>query len=250
MNDTKPLIRARWTAVLPALALINIAVILLAIVARFALNVAPLSAFQFFFLGAQAGLGLGAAGVIMLLVGLVMKDTTVSKNGAATIVLGVLPLASAFALVGSARFSSPMIHDISTDLDDPPQFVAARSLRGPTENTLDHGGAELAAIQRQAYPDIAPIRSELNPEAAHARALAVIETLGWSLSEADPLAGRIEATETSTLYGFVDDVVIRIAPDGSGSRIDVRSVSRVGLGDVGANALRIRRFASAFSKPG
>jgi uncharacterized protein (DUF1499 family) len=61
----------------------------------------------------------------------------------------------------------------------------------------------------------------------------------------DPAAGRIEANETTRWFRFTDDVVIRVAPDGAGSRVDVRSVSRVGRSDFGVNAGRIRAYTAA-----
>jgi uncharacterized protein (DUF1499 family) len=74
------------------------------------------------------------------------------------------------------------------------------------------------------------------------RALDAARSLGWEVVASDAATGRIEATATSRWFGFKDDVVVRIRPEGAGSRVDVRSMSRVGVGDLGANAERVREF--------
>ena len=137
------------------------------------------------------------------------------------------------------------IHDITTDTAAPPQFVAVVPLNTPGRTVYE--GEAIASQQRAAYPDLQPVSLAMPPAAAFARALEVVEEMGWELVEADPAAGRIEATDTTFWFGFKDDVVIRVAADGDGSRIDVRSLSRVGGGDVGANANRIRRYVAALT---
>jgi uncharacterized protein (DUF1499 family) len=72
--------------------------------------------------------------------------------------------------------------------------------------------------------------------------MEVATALGWEIVAASEDDGRFEATDTTFWFGFKDDVVVRIRPEGDGSRIDLRSVSRVGVGDLGANAARIKRF--------
>jgi uncharacterized protein (DUF1499 family) len=136
----------------------------------------------------------------------------------------------------------PPIHDISTDTDDPPRFVAVLPLRRDAANPADYGGPEVARQQKRAYPDIVPLMLKAPPPAVFETAVNAARSLGWSVAAAVPAEGRIEATDTTFWFGFKDDVVIRIRPADGGSRIDVRSVSRVGRGDVGANARRIRHF--------
>jgi uncharacterized protein (DUF1499 family) len=141
----------------------------------------------------------------------------------------------------------PPIHDISTDLEHPPGFVAVLPLRSNAPNPSEYGGPEVAAAQRQGYPDIQPLLLAVPPSVAFARALAAAEGMGWALVAADSSAGRIEATATTAWFGFKDDVVIRVTPAPEGSRIDVRSVSRVGKSDVGTNAARIRAYLAKVS---
>ena len=136
----------------------------------------------------------------------------------------------------------PRIHDISTDTVNPPLFVAVLPLRKGAENVASYGGKEIAVLQQKGYPDIKPLELAVPPQVAFARALDTAERMGWAMVASDPAAGRIEATDTTLWYGFKDDIVIRVTPSGSGSRIDVRSVSRVGRSDVGTNAQRIRKY--------
>ncbi|HEY3488611.1 MAG TPA: DUF1499 domain-containing protein [Candidatus Deferrimicrobiaceae bacterium] len=142
----------------------------------------------------------------------------------------------------------PMIHDITTDPSDPPAFVALLPERNGSFNGAEYGGAVVAEKQRKAYPDIVPIESSLPPAESFERALDVARGMGWAIAGADPAAGRIEATDRTRWLKLKDDVVIRIRPEESGSsRVDVRSVSRIGLSDLGRNAARIREFSSRYA---
>ncbi|HEY5292558.1 MAG TPA: DUF1499 domain-containing protein [Burkholderiales bacterium] len=140
----------------------------------------------------------------------------------------------------------PRIHDISTDTDKPPVYVAVLPLRKGAENPTDYS-AEVAAQQKKAYPDIAPALLDLPPGQAFARAERAARAMGWEIVAAAPGDLRIEATDTTLLFGFKDDIVIRIAAAGNGSRVDVRSLSRVGKSDFGVNAKRIRKFMQQLS---
>ena len=141
--------------------------------------------------------------------------------------------------------SLPGIHNISTDPDDPPEFDAIVALRGAGTNALEYNAAD-AAAQAEGYPDLAPLRTASSPQASVERAAAVARQLGWEVVNEDAVKGIVEATETTFWFGFKDDVVIRVRADGDGSKIDLRSVSRVGQGDLGANARRIALFVERF----
>jgi uncharacterized protein (DUF1499 family) len=108
-----------------------------------------------------------------------------------------------------------------------------------------YGGEKIALQQRGAYPDLQPMILKVAPPEAFDRALAAVREMGWELVAADAAAGRIEATDTTFWFGFKDDVVIRVRPADGGSRVDVRSLSRVGGGDAGTNAKRIRAYLDA-----
>ncbi len=136
----------------------------------------------------------------------------------------------------------PPIHDISTDAVNPPQFVKIMPLRWNAENGARYGGPVVAAEQHAYYPDIKPVILPIAASTAFDYALRTAKDGGWRIVDADPSAGRIEAVATTFWFGFKDDVAVRVTPAPSGSRVDVRSVSRVGLSDVGTNANRIRSF--------
>lgn len=138
--------------------------------------------------------------------------------------------------------SVPPIHDITTDTERPPAFVAVLPLRADAPNSAEYEGVEIAAQQRAAYPDIKPLVVQVPPDSAFHVARRAIGDMGWDFVAADTTARRIEATATTRWFGFKDDVVVRVQPAMNGSRIDVRSVSRVGKSDVGANAARIRAY--------
>lgn len=161
--------------------------------------------------------------------------------GTAGLVLGLGAAWVPWSWVQTAR-SVPPIHDISTDTEDPPQFVAVLPLRKDAPNPAEHGGPELAARQRAGYPDLAPKLLPVPPDIAFKHALEVAQDMGWDIVDANPEEKRIEAVDTTFWFGFKDDVVVRITPVEGGSRVDVRSVSRVGRSDVGTNAGRIRKF--------
>jgi len=140
---------------------------------------------------------------------------------------------------------APRIHDISTDTTDPPQFVAILPQRIGATNPVEYGGADIAAQQHRAYTDISTLLLPGAPAVVFEQALAAAKGQGWDIVAADPGELRIEATDTTFWFGFKDDIVIRIRAsdaDASGSRVDIRSLSRVGLSDVGTNAQRIRTF--------
>lgn len=184
----------------------------------------------------------GAAGAVVALVALIAGG----RRGLAALalVLGLAAVVPPVLLQRSAR-AKPPIHDISTDTDDPPPFVAVAPLRRDASNPTAYGGPEIAAQQKKAYPDIVPAVLPVPPAQAFERALQAAKAQGFEIVAAVPAEGRIEATDTTRWFGFKDDVVVRVRPEGSGSRVDVRSVSRVGRGDVGANARRIRAFLGA-----
>lgn len=144
--------------------------------------------------------------------------------------------------------SVPVIHDITTDTFDPPLFVALLEERKKAPNGAAYGGPTVAAQQQRGYPDIKSLVLKAEPKDVMQRAIDAARKLDWEIVSSDAPTGRIEATATTTWFGFKDDVVVRVRPEsGGGSRVDVRSVSRVGGSDLGANAKRIREFLSRLS---
>jgi uncharacterized protein (DUF1499 family) len=147
------------------------------------------------------------------------------------------------AFLGVRASRLPAISDIATDTANPPRFEVLARQRPP--DRIDYPGATVAAQQRAGYPDIAPLELEVPARMAYEAAFAVVTKRKWAISDArvPTLARRegiIEATARTPIMGFRDDIVIRILPMGQGTRIDVRSASRVLTHDLGANAARIR----------
>ncbi|MBW3534672.1 MAG: DUF1499 domain-containing protein [Gemmatimonadetes bacterium] len=193
--------------------------------------------------------GLGAA--VVGLAGLGHTRPGGTYRGFSVALMAVLLGLGTFAvpyMVSRQAASAPPIHDISTDLDDPPRFEAVLPLRADAPNPPEHGGPEVAAQQAEAYPDIQPMPLDVAPAEAFDRALEAARAQGWEIVAADPEAGRIEATATTFWFGFEDDVVVRVRPADTGSVVDVRSVSRVGRGDAGKNADRIREYLDALQE--
>jgi len=155
--------------------------------------------------------------------------------------IALAPAVHVASLVMKAR-SLPRIHDISTDLEDPPAFLSQAIREAPRQNSLAFDAEATAAAQREAYPGVAPLISERGCDALFAEAYNLAVEKGWDIAEADPDAAYVEATATTFWFGFRDDVVIRLQPRDGGCRVDMRSISRVGLSDVGANAARIEAF--------
>src|SRR5689334_3033025 len=193
----------------------------------------------------------GVAIIVVAVAGLILG--LLARTGRSLLVsLVTLVLLAAVAAVpvGALRSAGrvPPIHDITTDLDDPPRFVAVLPLRQGAPNTAEYAGAALAAQQRAGYPGLAPARFAAPRDQVFARAVEVARGLGWQIVAAVPAEGRLEATDRTRWFGFRDDVVVRVAAEGTGTRVDVRSVSRVGRSDLGTNARRIRRFEEALER--
>jgi uncharacterized protein (DUF1499 family) len=182
------------------------------------------------------------------------------RSALVALAIPIAGLGYGFYMMSQAR-SIPPIHDVSTDLENPPTFSQAvldQRARVKGGNVIEPdarlpddprfgpmAGRSIADIQGQAYADIKPIALTVPPQRAYDMALEAARAQGWRVSAEDRAAGRIEATAQSFWYGFIDDIVIRVTPSGEGSVVDVRSVSRVGLSDLGANAKRIRAFRDA-----
>ena len=136
----------------------------------------------------------------------------------------------------------PKIHDITTDTRNPPAFQALLPLRKGAQNPPAYEGARIARLQKKAYPDVRSFTFRASKEEVFRRALDAARAMGWHVVSLKPAAGRIEAYDATFWYGFIDDIVIRLTSNSGKTRLDIRSKSRVGVGDIGANARRIRGF--------
>ena len=189
--------------------------------------------------GVYAAMGAGALAVLWLIFAFIGRSS--SGLGSVIVALVLAGLAAYFPLSWRATAKElPPIHDITTDTANPPVFVALKPAREASDNGLDYKTSP--AAQQQAYADIQTLVTDVPIADMFARAEKVARDMGWEVVAAVPEEGRIEATDTTKWWGFKDDVVIRITTDGTATRVDVRSMSRVGKSDMGKNAARIREF--------
>lgn len=178
--------------------------------------------------------------------------------------LAMLAILSAGVAFGSSMIplkmralvaSNPFIHDITTDFENPPQIIAAAD--APRSNPPEYLGDDpaprseftVAESQRDAFPDIGPIRTPLSVEDAASRARTILNDMGMEILFDGPIENngwRIEAAYTSRWFRFIDDFVVRVTPDENGAVVNIRSKSRVGGSDLGANAARVREFIERF----
>jgi uncharacterized protein (DUF1499 family) len=176
------------------------------------------------------------SGLVSYTVGILMLPAA-GVLGLSGAILGVI------ALSRRARVARPLfalVLGVSVAAIPAAAYLRARSV--PPINDISTDPNEQSDAQRRAYPDIRPLRLAVAPNIAFERAKGAMEEAGWQIVREDPSAGRIEALATTFWFGFKDDVVVRITADGAGSRVDVRSKSRVGRSDLGTNAQRIRAY--------
>jgi uncharacterized protein (DUF1499 family) len=200
------------------------------------------------FLAMRIALIVGAVAIILALIQVIFMRKTISWP-----VTGIAVLCAAVAIfmplsmMNKAK-SVPPIHDITTDLVNPPKFVAILPLRADAPNPAEYQGEEVASQQREAYPELQTQKYQQTAEQVFAAALAAVRSMGLEVVSSDKTLGLIEAYDTTTFFGFVDDVVIRIQSDGQMTMLDARSKSRVGMSDIGKNAERLNTLISGIAK--
>ena len=213
---------------------------------------------RFGMVGVMPGIWLAMAGgalaLAALLVGVVavigilrVPGQPALGSAVVAVVIGAALSAQLYGWFDQAR-SVPPIHDISTDLEDPPTFSAIAPLRADAPNPAAWAGEENAEQQRRAYPDLDTLVVEAPPAEVVRQAAEIARALGWEVVAAQPDAGRLEAVDTTFWFGFRDDIVLRARPGSRGTEVDVRSKSRVGRSDLGTNAARIREFLAALEE--
>ena len=202
--------------------------------------VRPLAGFAMFAVGGLVAIVTGLLSLVQA-----ARGRGVTIGGALAVVAGL----AFFSIAGQGR-GYPRINDFTTDPTNPPYFRFADSLPPNAGRDLRYP-PEFAAVQRECCADLAPTHLNEGPPQAYERALRVARGMpSWTITKADPEVMVIEAVSTSRLFRFQDDIVIRISPDGAGSRVDMRSKSRDGKGDMGANANRIRTYSHALTSAG
>jgi uncharacterized protein (DUF1499 family) len=206
----------------------------------------PFTGFRLFLLGLATAIVAGLLGVGALYT----TRPAANRSGRNLAYLGIAASLVAFAVVGIAngpRGDTPGINDISTDLTNPPAFPNDPSGRGRDMTYPAGFAAQIKATP--SYQDLQPIRVPRPPAEVLREAEQAARSLDWDDVATDANAGIVTGSETTKLFRFVDDVVVRVRDDGTGgSVVDVRSKSRDGVGDIGANAARIRRFYAVLPK--
>lgn len=197
-------------------------------------------AFTLLTYGAYASIGLAVIGLVSI--------WFLRKKRAKAVVLAVLAVLLTGTVAVTALYwqqraqSVPPIHDISTDLENPPEFSAIVRLRADAPNPPEYAGQETADAQRESYPEVKPVILQDNLQDVMDAAVMLITDREWKLVVINRNQGRIEATEKLAWFGFKDDVVIRFTETMEGTQVDMRSKSRIGRSDVGVNARRIEDF--------
>lgn len=198
----------------------------------------PMPAFMLWLASVLPGLAGLATGVLALVL---RRGTPMTNLGA--IALSLLPVILLGSIILSGR-RTPRINDVSTDLEDPPAFVQAKEIPANRGRSLAYPDSFKPKV-RAGYPDLAPVMRDEAPAALLQRAVAAAKELGWTVTALEPDAGRFEAVVRSRLWQFEDDVVVRVRETQPGkTRLDIRSKSRDGKNDFGANAARIRALAA------
>ena len=185
-------------------------------------------------------------GVLAFIIHVVRKETAHAVLGGVATLVGVICLVPMILSTLNPPVRGAPINDITTDTSNPPAFLVLDDTREGARTSLVYGGQEVAQTQAAAYPDIAPLETDLSADAAYARALELGQDMGWEIIASDDQARRFEATARTSVFYFADDVVVVVSDQENGSRVDMRSISRVGRSDQGVNAARIRKFQQQF----
>ena len=196
------------------------------------------TAFTAFKFGVFAGMD----ALILLVLQIIFKRKTVTFGSTImALLLSTIAIAIPLSMLNKGK-SVPPIHDISTDLVNPPEFVAIAPLRADAPNPVEYAGVEVATQQRAAYPELQTLHYPQSKSELVEATKQVIDNLGWQLVNIDANQGIVEATDRTMWFGFKDDVIVRITDNGSERLVDIRSKSRVGGSDLGKNAERIHKL--------
>ena len=194
------------------------------------------------FTGFKFGVFAGIATLILLVLQILFKRKTVTFGSTImALLLSTIAITIPLSMLNKGK-SVPPIHDISTDLVNPPEFVAIAPLRADAPNPVGYAGVEVATQQRAAYPELQTLNYPQSKSELVEATKQAIDNSGWQLVNIDANQGIVEATDRTMWFGFKDDVIVRITDKGSERLVDIRSKSRVGGSDLGKNAERIHDF--------
>ena len=229
-------------------------IIALASIVGFLMVVLPGPLYQFAgvslgtaFTSLRFGVYVGGAALILIVLNVLLNRKNIQWGS--TLIYAVLALVAVAMPVSMMSKAStvPPIHDITTDVTNPPAFVAVAPLREGAPNPITYEGGEVTKQQLEAYPEIKTQLIPQNLETVLSAAEKAIVALGWERAQG-ALPNTLEATDTTLWFGFKDDVVIRLTPKNNNTLVDMRSKSRVGKSDLGKNAQRINAFFDELRK--
>jgi len=202
------------------------------------------------------------AGAVLAVVAIVLRRRGGGRIGATNLLAILVGLGFSYYLYGMYRtaYAVPPIHDVTTNLDDYPRFYRLRVRDDNLASVPSDRRPDLAALSprerwmayhRQAYGDLATLRVPWPAAETVGRAQRLARERGWEVVTVDTSQGILEAVATSRFFRFKDNVIVRVRPlsEGGGSMVDMRSISRVGVSDVGTNAERIREFLADLQRP-
>jgi uncharacterized protein (DUF1499 family) len=233
-------------------ALVAVALVLAGVVAAHFGISTPFFGFELF----AAGLLFGALALFLAIIALLTLLFSPSRRSAlpraaVSGVLGLIVIVPALAMVLTHPY--PPINDITTDTRNPPEFVHAQELTANRGRSMKYDATTYAPVQENAaaYHDLAPLKLDTPPDQAYKKAKLVAAGFpSWEITSQDPQTRTIEGVATSSLFHFHDDFVIEVRPaDGGGSLVEMRSKSRDGKGDLGANYNRIKTFFHLLQGP-
>jgi len=203
--------------------------------------VAPLAGFGIFALG-------GLLGLLTLIAALIAVVRRGFVSAGPALVLGLV-VTGIFMVIALPGRGFPRINDITTDVNNPPQFVIASSLPGNEGRDMRYPGTDFATQQIAGYPDLAALKMTAPPDQVFQRVVATARQMpGWEITRNDTAARTVEGVATSGWFRFKDDFVIEVRPDNGASVVQMRSKSRDGRGDIGANAARIKTFFASLTR--
>lgn len=193
----------------------------------------------------MVGLALAVLIAVVSLIRIWFGGQTGAANNFAAIIVGLIGLAlPAFFL--SKAFLSPVLNDVQTSPADPLDYTVLSEQRPRDANPLAGQSQEAAQRQAEAYPDIGPIVVDRSAAAVFTVVNEAVNQLGWTVvvneTPGESGIGRIEATDSTMIMGYTDDVVVRVKGNDTSAVVDIRSASRYGTHDFGANADRVRTF--------
>ena len=200
------------------------------------------------FFAMRIALILGAVAIVLALIQVIFMRKTISWTATGiAVICASIAIIMPLSMMNKAK-SVPPIHDITTDLVNPPKFVAILALRADAPNPAAYQGEDIASQQREAYPELQTQKYQQTAEQVFDAALTAVKSMGLEVVTSDKSLGLIEAYDTTTWFGFVDDVVIRIQSAEQMTILDARSKSRVGMSDIGKNAERLNDLIAGVAK--